>query len=90
MLHFLSDSRVPTQALRAAGLREMPACELQDVLDVLKAKWAAAYASYQQLPLVLDLPSQRRRKEALEHTLDSLQQEIATLQGAQTVLVVDD
>lgn len=68
----------------------MPQTEVQEVLAILKAKWAAAYASYQQLPLVLNLPSQRARKEALERTLDALQQEIATLQGVQTVLVQQD
>ena len=68
----------------------MPQTEVQEVLAILKAKWAAAYASYQQLPLVLNLPSQRARKEALERTLDALQQEIATLQGVQPVLVQQD
>lgn len=68
----------------------MAVAEVQEVLTVLKAKWAGAYAAYQQLPLVLDLPSQRAKKESLERTLDALQQEIATLQGAQTVLVASE
>lgn len=60
------------------------------LLNHLKATWASTYATYQQLPLVLDTPSQRARKEQLEARLDMLDKHIEQLAQASVVLVAAD
>lgn len=72
------------------GLREMSPEQHAALLDHLQSTWASTYATYQRLPLVLDTPFQKARKEHLEARLDVLDKHIEQLKRASTVLVAAD
>lgn len=59
-----------------------------ELTDQLKARWGDLNAAFQKLPLQLDTPSKRRRKEILEAELAQTEADILLLQHHSTVMVL--
>ena len=64
--------------------------ERAELLALLKGKWGVLNAAFQRLPMTLDTPSKRRRKEVLEAQLAQTEHDIQLLQNAVTVLIRND
>ena len=65
--------------LEAAARERLPDDERQSLITGLRRQYDAINASYQKLPLIVDTPSRRARKEEHEMKLARIERDIETL-----------
>jgi hypothetical protein len=69
---------------------ELPQEERAQLLALLKAKWGEVNTQFLRLPLQLDTPAAKARKEALERQLAQIEADIRLLQRGDRLIVVQD
>ena len=69
---------------------ELPEEERTQLLALLKAKWGEVNTQFLRLPLQLDTPAAKARKEGLERRLAQIEADIRRRQRGERLIVVPD
>eukprot|EP00887_Chlorella_sp_A99_P005952 scaffold29.g5952.t1 len=78
------------EKLDVAGSRAahtLSGAELEELVTHLKLKWQTLNEAYQRLPMVLDTPSKKRRKQEMEGQLAEIERDVKLLSKAAVVHV---